>query len=51
MCPTIINCTSQVVNIDIGYCVIADQSCVKKSSCVDTINLGFAVVNRIALPG
>ena len=41
----------QDVNINIGYCVIADQSCVKNSSCVDTINLGFWVANRIALPG
>ena len=41
LCVTIINCTIQVVNINTGYCVIADQSCVKNSSCVDTINPGF----------
>ena len=40
MCVTIINCTIQVVNINTGYCVIDDQSCVKNSSCIDTINLG-----------
>ena len=41
LCVTIINCTIQVVNINTGYCVINDQSCVKNSSCVDTINPGF----------
>ena len=30
MCVTI-NCTREVVNINIGYCVIADQSCVKNA--------------------